>query len=106
MPNILSTGYGDTLRGDDASEYAYRDDLDIRVIASDQPTPEMSDDLTKAAFALFLDAAATGIPGQIAETQLCANEEGVWFTDRCTPHGCCGPRKSCTVLRHSRSVSR
>jgi hydrogenase maturation protease len=64
------------MRSDDAAgvhaahrlEEKYRDCGEVRVIAAHQLTPELAEDIADVNFVLFLDAAATGRPGEISET--------------------------------------
>jgi hydrogenase maturation protease len=71
----LVIGYGNIMRSDDAAgvhaahrlEEIYRDCGELRVIAAHQLTPEVAEDIADANCVLFLDAAATGEPGEISE---------------------------------------
>jgi len=72
---ILVIGYGNLLRGDDAIgchaahalEEHFRDDPHVEVIAAQQLTPEMADDLARNQFVLFLDASCGEEPGTIRQ---------------------------------------
>lgn len=76
MSNIVVIGYGNTIRGDDAVgvhaahrlEEKFRDEPDVRVIATQQLTPELAEEVSEAKFVLFLDAALRNRPGEIVET--------------------------------------
>ena len=62
MPGTLIIGYGNLLRGDDAVgcraayklEQRFHGDPDVEVIAAQQLTPEMADDIARHSFVLFL----------------------------------------------------
>src|SRR5208283_625871 len=75
---ILVIGFGNLLRGDDAIgchaahalEEHFRDDPQVEVIAAQQLTPEMADDLARNEFVLFLDASYGEQPGTIRQAAL------------------------------------
>ncbi len=66
MTETLIIGYGNLLRGDDAVgchaahelEQHYRDDPEVEVIATQQLTPEMAEDVSRCGLVLFLDASS------------------------------------------------
>jgi hydrogenase maturation protease len=66
------------MRSDDAAgvhaahrlEERYRDCGELRVIAAHQLTPELAEDIADVNRVLFLDASATGRPGDISETSV------------------------------------
>jgi hydrogenase maturation protease len=89
----LIIGYGNLLRGDDAVgchaahelEQHYRDDAQVEVIAAQQLTPEMAEDVSRSEFVLFLDASSEGTPGAIRGTHLSAESGPGGFTHHLTP---------------------
>jgi hydrogenase maturation protease len=92
MPGTLIVGYGNLWRSDDGVgcraayelEQIYRDDPEVEVIASQQLTPEMADDVARSKFVLFLDAATGEKPGTLRQTTLspCRGPSG--FTHQLT----------------------
>jgi hydrogenase maturation protease len=78
LPKVLIIGYGSPLRGDDnvgchvaqLLEHYYCEDPEVRVIGSQQLTPEMAEDVAASEFVLFLDAAAGTPAGKIRRTAL------------------------------------
>ncbi len=93
MPRTLIIGYGNMLRGDDAVGYraAYQleqlfgDDPDVKVIATQQLTPEMADDVAGSNFVLFLDAATGEEPGTLRCTRVAPQPGPGGFTHQLTP---------------------
>jgi hydrogenase maturation protease len=81
------------LRGDDAVgcraayqlEQLFRDDPSVKVIASQQLTPEMADDVAESKFVLFLDAATGEVPGTLRRTQIVPQRGPSGFTHQLTP---------------------
>jgi hydrogenase maturation protease len=73
LSEILIIGYGNLLCGDDGVgvhaahelERYFHGDPEIRVLAAQQLTPEMADDLAACRCALFLDASSSEEPGAI-----------------------------------------
>ena len=78
MTGTLIIGYGNLLRGDDAVgchaahelEQHYRDDPEVEVIATQQLTPEMAEDVSRCGFVLFLDASSAEKPGTIRQSRV------------------------------------
>jgi hydrogenase maturation protease len=76
VPGTLIIGYGNPMRGDDAIgchaaralEQHFWNDPDVEVIAAQQLTPEMVDDILQRDFVLFLDASFGESPGTIMRT--------------------------------------
>ena len=76
MPATLIIGYGNPMCGDDAIgchaaralEQHFWNDPDVEVIAAQQLTPEMAEDISQRAFVLFLDASFGDPPGTIMRT--------------------------------------
>ena len=73
MSGILIIAYGNALRGDDAVglhaarelDRKFHDDPEIDIIACQQLTPEMADDITGSELVIFLDAACGEEPGTV-----------------------------------------
>lgn len=93
VPKVLIIGYGNTLRGDDAfgprvAELLRETEIaaSIEILSLHQLTPELMDTLSRADLAIFLDAAAAGEPGAIAERKLDPNaRSSAGFTHHATP---------------------
>lgn len=93
MPGTLIIGYGNMLRGDDAVgcraahelEQLFRNDPDVEVIASQQLTPEMADDVARCGLVLFLDAATGERPGTLRRTRVAPQPGPGGFTHQFTP---------------------
>lgn len=64
---------GNTLRGDDGAgpwlaawaEQRFRDDPRVRVVARQQWTPELAEDIARASSVLFLDCSIASAPGAV-----------------------------------------
>ena len=93
MPGTLIIGYGNLLRGDDAVgcraayalEQLFHDDPEVEVIASQQLTPEMAEDIARRDFVLFLDAATGEKPGTLRQTRVSAWPGPTGFTHQLSP---------------------
>jgi hydrogenase maturation protease len=93
VSGTLIIGYGNLLRGDDAVgcraayelEQLFRDDSNVKVIASQQLTPEMADDVAESDFVLFLDAAAGEVPGTLRRMRVIPQRGPSGFTHQLTP---------------------
>lgn len=93
MAETLIIGYGSLLRGDDAVgchaahelEQHYRDDPRIEVIATQQLTPEMAEDVAHSKFVLFIDAASQAEPGTICRFPVLPEATSAGFTHSLTP---------------------
>ena len=93
MPGTLIIGYGNLLRGDDAVgcraayklEQRFHGDPDVEVIAAQQLTPEMADDIARHSFVLFLDAAVGEKPGTLRRRQVAPQGGPSGFTHQLTP---------------------
>lgn len=81
MGKTLIIGYGSTLRSDDGVGYLIAERLmefqdgaalpaDVQVIARQQLTPDLADDLSQADRVIFIDAAAEGEPGEIRQQEV------------------------------------
>lgn len=93
MSHVLILGYGNTLRGDDALgihvAHALHDfyctDGGVRVLATSQLTFDLAEDISQADMILFIDAAVSGLPGDIHAEQILPADEKVRFTHHWTP---------------------
>ncbi len=92
MPRVLIIGYGNPLRGDDGLGWhvieRLRSELagpEIALRAMHQLTPELTEDLSRAGRAIFVDAAAEGHPGSISRRRLVPEPDPSAFTHRVTP---------------------
>jgi hydrogenase maturation protease len=101
MSRILIVGYGNPLRGDDAFGWRVAErllelphDAEVEILCLHQLTPELMDPLSRADFAIFIDAAATGVPGDLIERRIDpASAAGGAFTHHATPEALlCGAR--------------
>ena len=80
MPGILIIGYGNVLRGDDGVgihvarelERQFHEDPEVEIIACQQLTPEMAEDISGSELVIFVDAACGDQPGTIRCRQLLA----------------------------------
>jgi hydrogenase maturation protease len=92
MSRLLIIGYGNPLRGDDGLGWhaaeRLRDritDPEVEVRAVHQLTPELSDPLSRAGRAVFIDAAAEGEPGAIERRSIEPAAGETAFTHQATP---------------------
>jgi hydrogenase maturation protease len=93
MSRILIIGYGNPLRGDDAFGWRVAErllelnhDPAVEILCLHQLTPELMDPLSRADFAIFIDACAGGKPGAIAERRIEAGAAGTAsFTHHAAP---------------------
>jgi len=93
VTGTLIIGYGNLLRGDDAVgchaahelEQHYRDDGGVEVIACQQLTPEMADDVARCGLVLFLDASPNEEPGTIRRSRVLPGNGPGGFTHHLTP---------------------
>jgi hydrogenase maturation protease len=90
---VLIVGYGNSLRSDDGFGWqaAERladliDDPDVDVRALHQLTPELAEPLSQAGYAIFLDAAREGTPGELRTQRLEPEPPGA-STHHLTPAG-------------------
>lgn len=73
VSGILIIAYGNTLRGDDAVglhaarelDRQFHDDPEIDIIACQELTPEMADDISGSELVIFLDASCGEEPGTV-----------------------------------------
>jgi hydrogenase maturation protease len=81
VPGILIIGYGNVLRGDDGVgihvarelERQFHDDPEVEIIACQQLTPEMAEDISAGGLVIFLDAACVDEPGTVRCRQVHAH---------------------------------
>jgi hydrogenase maturation protease len=92
MPNTLIVGYGNPLRGDDGLGWHVAERLrasvhnpDIEILTLHQLTPELMEPISRADRAIFIDAAAGLIPGEIRERAVEPQNFGRAFTHHATP---------------------
>jgi hydrogenase maturation protease len=93
VTGTLIIGYGNLLRSDDAVgchaahelEQHYRNDLQVEVIATQQLTPEMAEDVSRCGFVLFLDASSAEEPGTIRQSCVLPANTPSGFTHQLTP---------------------
>ena len=89
VPGTLIIGCGNPMRGDDAIgchaarvlEQHFWNDPDVEVIAAQQLTPEMVDDILQRDFVLFLDASFGDQPGTILRTTVSPEPGPGGFSD-------------------------
>jgi hydrogenase maturation protease len=93
VPGTLIIGYGNPTRGDDAIgcqaartlEQHFWNDPDVEVIAAQQLTPEMAEDLSQREFVLFLDASFGQPPGTITRITVSPEPGPVGLSHHFTP---------------------
>jgi hydrogenase maturation protease len=93
VPGTLIIGYGNPMRGDDAIgchaaralEQHFWNDPDVEVIAAQQLTPEMVDDILQRDFVLFLDASFGEQPGTIMRVTVSPEPGPGGFSHHLTP---------------------
>lgn len=97
MARILVIAYGNPLRCDDrlawcAAEGLSRLDLpgDVEIITRHQLTPELAFDVSQASTVLFIDAARTGVPGELVLAPLKPQRRASVFTHEFSPEAILG----------------
>lgn len=93
VSGILIIGYGNVLRGDDAVgvlaahqlEQKFSRDPEVKVIACQQLTPEMADDISGSELVIFLDASYSEEPGTVRCKPLSADNASPGFTHDVSP---------------------
>ena len=75
----LIIGWGNSLRGDDClglkvAELLEAQQIKAVICKSHQLLPEMSEEISRADQVIFVDASLTVAPGQMAVSELCAEE--------------------------------
>ena len=81
VPGILIIGYGNVLRGDDGVgihvarelERQFHEDPEVEIVACQQLTPEMAEDISGSELVIFLDAAHGDEPGTVRCRQVRAD---------------------------------
>jgi hydrogenase maturation protease len=94
LARVLIIAYGNPLRSDDGLAWRLADDLsqhdlpdDVEIIIRHQLTPELASDVSQASTVLFVDAAQTGIPGEIVAASIKPEFQPSSFTHDCSPGG-------------------
>jgi len=93
MSRILIIGYGNPLRGDDAFGWRVAErllelehDPAVDILCLHQIVPELMDPLSRADFAIFIDACAGDEPGAMVERRIEPQSAGAApFTHHATP---------------------
>jgi len=92
VPRVLIIAYGNPLRCDDGlawrvAEALSQPDLpsDIAIITSHQLTPELAQPISQASTILFLDAARSGVPGDVLSVPLNPQPGSSAFTHNFSP---------------------
>jgi hydrogenase maturation protease len=73
---ILLIGYGNDLRGDDGIGIVVAETVEawrlpgVEVVTAHQLMPELSDPISQSSLVIFVDAAATGTPGEVSISPL------------------------------------
>ena len=85
-------GYGNPLRSDDALGWRVTErlrelvsDPDVEILTHHQLTPELMETLSHVDRAIFVDAAAEGVPGEIMERTVEAGPAAASFTHNSSP---------------------
>ncbi len=95
MPDILVIGCGNPLRGDDGVGWYCVDELmksmkgyDIEFVKCRELTPELSEELSRANFALFIDSSVEDGDDLVRQDELLPSRSDGWFdTHRLEPSG-------------------
>lgn len=92
MMRMLVIGYGNTLRGDDGIGYLAAQELrrtvnnkDVRIIACQQLTPELSKDASDAERVVLIDATRRSSPGNITTRKILPTKTPPTFTHELSP---------------------
>jgi hydrogenase maturation protease len=92
MPHTLIVGYGNTLRGDDGAGFLAAELLlerihnpEIEILAQHQLTPELMENISRAAHVIFIDAAVSGPAGKVHRIPLRPAPACAGFTHHATP---------------------
>lgn len=92
MPRVLVIAIGNPLRSDDGLAWRAADELEKVVSSSDvqvkkvhQLTPELCEDVSRAALVIFVDAAESGQPGTLSCEQVVASAAGSASSHHLTP---------------------
>ncbi len=92
MTEVLIVGYGNPLAGDDAAgwraaealEARFRDPA-VRVVACRQLTPELAEEVARAALVIFLDAGVDAPPGALHCRPVGRPPDAMLFSHQMTP---------------------
>lgn len=94
MARVLIIAYGNPLRSDDGLAWRLANNLsprdlpdDVEIITRHQLTPELASDVSQASTVLFVDAAQTGIPGEIVAAPIKPEFQSSLFTHDFSPGG-------------------
>ncbi len=92
MPRVLIIAFGNPLRSDDGLAWRAAEELtnlglpaDIEIITRHQLTPELALEASQAEMVLFVDAAQSGVPGDIAQSPVKAESFSAAFSHQCSP---------------------
>jgi hydrogenase maturation protease len=92
MPRVLIIAFGNPLRSDDGLAWRVAEELtnlglpaDIEIITRHQLTPELALEASQAEMVLFVDAAQSGVPGDIAQSPVKAESFSAAFSHQCSP---------------------
>ena len=92
MPRVLIIAYGNPLRCDDGLAWRAAEELsklglpaDIQIITRHQLTPELALEASEAETVLFIDAAQSGLPGDLTSSPLKAQPLSSAFSHDCSP---------------------
>jgi len=92
MPRVLIVAFGNPLRSDDGLAWRAAEELtnlglpaDIEIITRHQLTPELALEASQAETVLFVDAAQSGVPGDIAQSPVKAESLTAAFSHECSP---------------------
>lgn len=92
MPGILVIAYGNPLRCDDGLAWRVAEELaklnlpsDVEIFTRHQLTPELALPVSQATTVLFIDAARTGVPADLAWRPLKPQPSSSLFTHECSP---------------------
>lgn len=94
MCRVLIVAFGNPLRCDDGLAWRAAEELsrqisdpDVRILTTHQLTPELSQTVSQASSVIFLDAARSGVPGEIVLTSLLPERPCSVFTHDFSPGG-------------------
>lgn len=92
MVRMLIIAYGNPLRCDDGLAWHLAEDLshaelpgEIEVITCHQLTPDLALVVSQVSRVLFIDAARSGVPGELVHAPLKPRREPSVFTHQCAP---------------------
>lgn len=92
MCRVLIVAYGNPLRCDDGLAWRAAEELskqnlgpDVQVVTAHQLTPELAESVSQASSVIFIDAAQSGVPGEIVLTPLLPQTQSSVFTHDFSP---------------------